>query len=98
VGFLQKLISKGPGGPASVAKTMLKAHNTIVAINPGASDREALKFAPEEIESIYRAPSNIKSFILYRDSDPVLWAGSESLGFAIRAHGSPYSDVVPATL
>jgi hypothetical protein len=43
MGIIGRLLTKGPGGPVSIAKTMLKSYNICRAINPGISDTEAFR-------------------------------------------------------
>lgn len=43
MGFFSKLIVKGPGGPASIAKTMLRAYNTCRALHPGVDHDDIMK-------------------------------------------------------
>ena len=43
MGIIGKLLTLGPGGPVSIAKTVLKSYNVCRAINVGISDCDAFR-------------------------------------------------------
>jgi len=77
MGLLNKIISKGPGGPANVAKAMIKAYNSYRADNPDEPLSKAMEYA---ITTRYHT---IKKMSLYEMG---YYLGcSESLGDIITA-------------
>jgi hypothetical protein len=70
MGFINKLLAKGPGGPLSVAKAMLKAYNVCRSLNPEMTQTEVFREVMVSRYSVIRKmPSTkIESAVLLANS------------------------------
>lgn len=60
MGFLEKLLSKGPGGPASTAKAMLQSYNICRSLNPDIPQTEAFRQVLQSRYSVIRKLDEIE--------------------------------------